>query len=524
MADFDALIVGSGHNALCAALYLAAAGWRVAVLEKNGELGGGARTGFLTGVGFKHDLYATNISAFLSSPVYRDFGPEFEQAGLELLRHDRPFASVFSGESALSVYRDVAKTADGIRTISERDCASWIKTADLFGRLAPRLLPLMSCSMPSTNAARQAVSILARPFDAIDALRLGLGSCRAWTERLFESSQVRALLSPWAFHTDFGPDDPGGALYAFIAAFSAAHRGLVSPKGGVGSLTTAILESLKRREVVLRPNSPVARIEIRNGAATGVQLTSGERLTAARAVVAGVSPQALVNGLVDPAQAPASAQRLASFGFGPGTFVVHLALRSALQWRARDDLCSFFYVHLNGAAVQIERTLDQVRNGLLPDLPMMAVSQPTALDKSRAPAGHHIVRLHIRCVPRMIMGDAIDQISERDWKTAKEPFARRVISLLATHAPNVYDELIDYAAVTPADIEHDNQNMQGGDCSGGSSQLRQQYIFRPAFGWSSHRTPISRLYLTGAGTWPGAGIHGQSGYLAARQILSRAAL
>lgn len=84
MEDVDAIVVGGGHNGLVSALYLARAGWRVLIVERAAEVGGGLKTAELS-PGFRHDLYATNVGFFAASPVYRELRAEFDAAGLRLI-------------------------------------------------------------------------------------------------------------------------------------------------------------------------------------------------------------------------------------------------------------------------------------------------------------------------------------------------------------------------------------------------------------------------------------------------------
>jgi phytoene dehydrogenase-like protein len=167
------------------------------------------------------------------------------------------------------------------------------------------------------------------------------------------------------------------------------------------------------------------------------------------------------------------------------------------------------------------RTYAEALAGLLPSSPLLVVGQTTAIDPNRAPAGGHVLWVQVRMVPPRIDGDAGDSIEARDWGAAKRPLAERVLDKLEQYAPGARERLLDWTVLGPDDLERHNPNLVGGDSVGGSHHLSQNLLFRPVPGWSSYRTPVDRLYMVGAGTWPGAGVNAISGRLVARMITDR---
>lgn len=238
-------------------------------------------------------------------------------------------------------------------------------------------------------------------------------------------------------------------------------------------------------------------------------------------MIANVTPSLLFGCLVPEDELPSGFfRRIRRFRYGPGTFVLHLALDRKLEWRAAEDLANFSYVHLCASREEIGRTYAQSLSGTLPDRPLLIVSQTTVIDPSRAPAGRHVARVHVRAVPAEIRDDAAGRIDGRDWPAATEPFADRLIDLVAEHAPNIKDALLARHAVSPLDLESQNPNLVGGDCVSGSHHLDQNYWRRPLPGWSRYGTPVKQLHMIGASTWPGGGILGTSGHLLARRLLA----
>jgi phytoene dehydrogenase-like protein len=166
------------------------------------------------------------------------------------------------------------------------------------------------------------------------------------------------------------------------------------------------------------------------------------------------------------------------------------------------------------------RTYQQALAHRLPDSPMLVVGQTSVVDPTRvATAGQHVVWIQVRSVPSLIRGDAGGRIGGTRWADVRDAYADRIVDLLETYAPGVKALVRGRAVFSPDDLERANSNLVGGDSITGSHHLDQFMMLRPSLALSRYRTSIPRLYLAGAGTWPGAGVNGISGQLAAEALL-----
>ena len=137
--DFDAVLIGAGHNTLAAALHLAAKGWRVGVFEQAAMAGGAVKTGDYTLPGFRHDWAAMNLSLFAGSPFFKTYGDELTRHGCAFVPVNRPFASSFADGAWVGVSTDMTETLAAIRKLSPRDARTWETLCSRFGTEAPHL-------------------------------------------------------------------------------------------------------------------------------------------------------------------------------------------------------------------------------------------------------------------------------------------------------------------------------------------------------------------------------------------------
>jgi phytoene dehydrogenase-like protein len=520
-AEFDAVLIGAGHNTLAAALHLSAQGWKVGLFEQADVAGGAVKTGEYTLPGFRHDWGAMNLSLFAGSAFFKAHGPELVQNGLEFVPVAKPFASAFPDGRWLGVSIDAAATKAGIAAFSESDAEIWGKMTADFPTQAPAIFGLLGSPMKFRALAYFMFKTLRAKGvnETLTFARFLTLSPRQFLTENFTSDHVRAMLGAWGMHLDFAPDIAGGAVFPYLEGMAGQAFGMVLGRGGADTIIRAMVSAIRARGGVVETGVSVAQIVHAGGRATGIVLRDGRVIKAKRAVIAGVSPKALVK--LTGGVTPEFDGAMARFSHAPGTMMIHLAVDSLPDWAAGEGLKSYAYVHLAPNLDQMARTYQQANAGLLPDEPVVVVGQPTAVDPSRAPQGKHVLWLQVRMVPATILGDAKGEISATNWADAAEPFAARALDILESYAPGSRAKVIGQRIVTPPELEADNPNLVGGDQLCGSHHLHQHFIYRPARGHADGSTPIKQLHLTGAAVWPGAGTGAGPGFLLAQKLSKR---
>ena len=521
-SGYDAIVVGAGHNGLVTALYLARAGWKVLVLERNARVGGAIMSGEITRPGFIHDLYSTNQNLFLASPVYKELKSDLERHGLRHCISDKPFTNVFPDGTSLHVYRDPEKTLEGLRRHSHMDADGWTSLYRQFKKFQKNLLPLYAMPLPSAQAAMTLLKAL-NTVGASDLAMLAqivLSSTRELGDVYFVSREAKALVATWGMHLDFGPNVSGGAMFPFLESFGDMEAGMAIAEGGASHMVDALAGLVEENGGEIRTSAEVLRLLTEGETVTGVELAGGEQIQARQAVIANLTPTLLFGKLLaDHPFSDAFRRKVRGYKYGPGTMMVHLALSGKPRWNAGEEVGDFAYVHIPPYVEDLNSAYNQAMDGLLPENPLLIVGQTSVVDPSRAPEGRHVLWVQVRALPPLIRGDASGEIEARTWDEAREPYADRVMDKLEQYAPGIKALVLDRVVYSPADLERHDPNLRGGDSISGSHHLRQNFLWRPFPGWSTYRMPMQRLYMVGAATWPGAGTNATSGYLAAQEIL-----
>jgi len=457
----DAIVVGAGPNGLAAAVTLARAGLSVRVYEGADTIGGGARTAELTLPGFAHDVCSAVHPMAFSSPFFRDFGLTDR---VEMVAPEISYASPLDGGRAAIAYRDLDRTAEQLG----RDGPAWRRLFRPLVRHVERVSEFTGASM------------LRIPRSPLTAVRFGLRVLEqgspAWNRR-WQDDAAPALLTGVFAHTIQRMPSIGSAAAGLVLATHAHADGWPIPVGGSQAIVDAMAAELTA---------------LGGEIMTGVTISSLDELPPARAVLLDTSTRGFLR--IAGERVPARyARKLSRFRFGNAAAKVDFALSGPVPWAA-GELARAGTVHVGGTRAEVAR-------GRHPERPYVLVSQPSVVDPGRAPAGKHTLWTYTH-VPR---GSNVD-------------VTEAVTAQLERFAPGFRDVVLASASTSAAELERYNPNYVGGDIASGDVGVGQ-LLARPVLSRHPWRTPVDGVYLCSSATPPGPGVHGMSGYHAARLAL-----
>jgi phytoene dehydrogenase-like protein len=525
VADYDAVLVGSGINSLACAAFLARAGWRVAVLEREAELGGAVRTAELTEPGFHHDVFSAWHPLWVGGPAHAELGDALAERGLEYLNTEHPTGTLFpDGESAFLTTNTDAN-AEELERHASGDGDAWHESIASIGAQAELVFGVLGTELWSPAG----LSLGAKAYRRLG--RRGLAefgaevvqSSRDWLTTTFRSEHAHGLLAPWVLHTGLGPDAAASGFMTRVIAFAIEAGGMPVPRGGGARLVDALVRLIEDQGGVCETGQDVERVLVKTGRATGVRLVGGDIADAERAVICNVTPTQLYGRLLDPADVPADvAEAGKRFRFGRSEMQIHFALSEPPRWEGDDRLGKTAIVHLTPGLDGVSRAVNEADCGLLPAEATIVVGQPLAIDDSRAPAEKGILWIQLQELPWHVKGDAAGELDVGNgmWdESLRERYADRIQARIARHVPNLESSILRRVVLSPADLQAANINLEHGDPYSGSLVLDQNFLWRPFARQPGHRTPVDGLFQIGASTWPGPGLGAGSGTLVAKALL-----
>ena len=500
MSSVDVIIVGAGHNGLVAAAYLAKAGRKVLVLERNATPGGQLACGML-GPGF--DVPALHPGGQLRPDIVRD---------LDLARHglpaavaaEAPYISLLpdGGTLRLTSRAGDAATIEAIRKLSSRDAARWPEFVSFMNAAAGWVDAVYRTPMPRMERSQVLANGL--PLASLLLKLRGLGrkdmfrvirslsmSAQEFTDDWFEAEPLKAAIGALAIHGVTLGSYSAGTGYTLMHNWL-NRGGLAHGRRGGASIPDALVAALKTGGGELRTSAPVARIVVDKQQAMGVQLASGEQIQA-KQVLSSADPRHTMLGLVGaPELPPEYVWHTQSIRMRGSVAKVHL-LTDGNHGLPEGTLV------VAPTLKYLEQAYDASKYGEISRAPYLEVTTSGA-----------VVSIHFQF--------ASYRLKHGDWASERATLEARAIDTLAACAPALMGSLREVRSITPLDLEQ-QWSLTEGDLNHGQLILDQALFMRPMPGWSDHRTPVDGLLLCGSGVHGGGGISGAAGRNAARAAL-----
>jgi phytoene dehydrogenase-like protein len=510
MTSADVIIIGAGHNGLVAANYLGKAGLRVIVAERADRVGGACVTDEIA-PGFRVSA-AAYVSGLFRPQIIEEL--ELRKFGLRQVAFDPQGFCPFPDGRHLLLWYDGKRTAKEIAKFSKKDAVAYPKYEAMWAEVYDLVEPmLLAPPVPIADL----VSLLRGP-EAEDLLRrLLFYSAEELLDEYFESDEVKAALANQSVIGHFsGPSAPG-------TAFTLAHNLLGNLEGkvgawgfvvgGMGALPEALAAAARSRGVEILLGSPVERIFVTSGRASGVRF-SGGRTIEAKAIVSTADPKRTFLQLMEPDSLPPeflhAVQHIRMHG---AAMKVNCALSALPRWSARPQTPGPHHAgstYIGPSIDYVEDAFQDAKYGLPSEHPWLEVVTQSALDPSVAPPGKHTLSIYVQYSPY--------HLASGSWDERKEAYGDRVIETLAEYAPNVPEAILARDVITPLDLER-RFGLTEAHQSHGEMGPDQFFSFRPVPGWANYRMPVKGLYLCGAGAHPGGGVSGAPGYNGAHAVL-----
>ncbi|XP_068183836.1 pyridine nucleotide-disulfide oxidoreductase domain-containing protein 2-like [Antennarius striatus] len=539
--QYDALVIGGGHNGLVAAAYLQKGGLKTAVLERRHVLGGAAVTEeIFPGFHFSRCSYVLSL---LRPHIYADL--ELKKHGLKVYTRDPHAFNPMLEEGvrgapprSLTLGSDQSMNQMEIGKFSQKDAKAYPVYIAHLKKLAEAIHPLLDA--PPVDVPGVTSGSLRKRMAAAKTLmpivRCGLTLGRKIPDfyeiltapimkilnQWFDSDLLKATLATDAvIGTMTSPSNPGSGyvlLHHVMGSKVKETCGYV--EGGMGGLSKAVAQSARSHGVDIFTEKDVGQVLVdSDGAANGVVLKDGTEIQS-KVVLSNATPYVTFKNLTpQDALSPEFIKAVDQIDYTSPVTKINVAVDKLPNFQAcptPDDKPGPHHqctIHLNCDSVEAQETAyKEAINGHPSARPMIRMLIPSVLDPTLAPPGCHVVLLFVQYTPYHING--------RKWTDQdKEAYADNVFDWVEQYAPGFKQSVVGRDILAPPDLER-IFGLTGGNIFHGSMTLDQLYLARPLPCVSDYRSPVKGLYLCGSGCHPGGGVMGAPGWNAALTVMA----
>ncbi len=518
MTDYDVVVIGAGHNGLICASYLAKAGHKVLVVDGRSQPGGCASTReFIEG--FKISDCAQWLSQFDQSIMQElnltDMGlvlgkPKstisLQKDGNHLTLDEKTISGAGIDSVDQAAYRDFRKMMQRF--------AKLMKT--LYRSRPPKLVEHDWSDRLTLMKLALGLKLLGKS-DMQDLMRIAMINIYDVMNEHFSNEALKSAIALDAVTgSNMGPRSPN-TVYSYLHRVTGEYlngTGTTQVLGGMGELGVALAKSADNHGVSLKLDAAVKTILKTDHRVTGIELASGEEITA-KLIVSSADPSTTFKKLLGYHQMEAGlVRRVEQYRARSGTAKLHLALNALPNFPGLSANQLTERIIITPSMDGMEEALNPFKYGNISDRHIFDISIPSVEDPSLAPAGHHVLSALIHFVPF--------QPSE-GWENARSSLLDQLIAELETHAPDIRSVIIGSEVSVPSDFEA-SHNVTGGSWHHGELSIDQALMMRPFPGSTQYASQLEGLYLCGAGAHPGGGLLGLPGRNAALEILKRGVL
>lgn len=530
-AQYDAIIVGAGHNGLTAGCYLAKAGLKTLIVEKNDWIGGAAVSRSL------HDGWTYSNCSYVCSLLRREIVRDLDlpRFGLQVIPYeggatftrDGDYFAYHSDHNALN--REIARH-------EPRDVDAYARFSQTVMRQCRFIRPFLLRRAPDPTSLHPRdlgeLAYLVKQAHGLGPRELG-ETIRFWTmsigdflDEYFESDLIKAhLAGSGIIGTGLGVYSPGTAyvlLHHYMGDVDGSIGAWGFARGGMGSISKALAMAFEEAGGEIRTGSGLEQVKVRDGKVSGVALENGDEFDAP-IVASNMDVKRTFLHHVDPGEVPEDFTRaVRRFKIRGSSAKLNIALDRMPEFPAAPKGAPFLRgdLHCSTSLGELERGYDDWKDGKWSAEPYFDMLIPSQIDPTMAPPGKHMMTVFVQYAPYDLEVDGTR--SRANWTDAKRAeLADCVYAKMEQAIPDIRQRIVHAEVRTPLDIERE-VGLTEGNIFQGELTFDQLLFNRPVPGYSGYDTPVKGLYMVGSSSHPGGGVMAAPGANAAREILRQA--
>lgn len=525
---YDAIVAGAGHNGLTTACYLARAGLRTLVVEKNDYIGGAAVSRELhDGFTYSNCSY---VCSLLREEIVRDL--DLPRHGLQVIPYQGGVTFHEDGGYFAS-YDDHHAQRRELKRHSARDADAYDRYHQIVTRQCRFIRPFLLRPAPDPVAMKprdigELTYLIKRIYDlgakeTGEMIRFWTASIGDFLDEYFESEIVKAsLAASGIIGTGLGVYSPGTAyvlLHHYMGDVDGSIGAWGFARGAMGSISNALAAAFEEAGGTIKTGSGVTRFKEKYGEVTGVVLENGDEYAAPIVASNMDVKRSILNHFDKSAMPDEYIRAVKRFKIRGSSGKVNISL---------DSLPDFPELPDNGASFSgdfscstsldvLEEAYDDWKDGFWSKKPYLDTLIPSKIDPTISPPGQHMMTVFTQYAPYDLNVDG--KRSAENWtEKTKAAFAQSVYDRLEIMSPGITKRILHAEVRTPADIERE-VGLTEGNIFQGELTFDQLLFNRPAPGYAQYRTPVKGFYIVGSSTHPGGGVMAAPGANAAREIL-----